>query len=93
MKNTGNIIGALLLGAAVGATLGILFAPDKGSETRKKISDGAKDFTDDIKKKVKDATDKFKQEANGASEYAEEKIGEYKNKAKNKGDQFSTGTY
>lgn len=90
MENSGKVIGALLLGAAVGAALGILLAPDKGSETRKKLVGGAKDFADDLKKKAKEAADKFKNNADEASDYAEGKLDELKNKAKNKADQFST---
>ena len=34
-----NVLAAFLGGAAVGATLGKLFAPEKGEDTRAKIAD------------------------------------------------------
>jgi len=38
MKNL-NVLAAFLGGAAVGAALGILFAPEKGEDTRHKIAE------------------------------------------------------
>ena len=45
-----NNLGTLLAGAAIGAGLGVLFAPKKGSETRKLLGEKI----DELCKKVKD---------------------------------------
>lgn len=47
--DTSGAVVALLAGLAVGAVLGVLFAPDSGKKTREKISDKAMDVTDNIK--------------------------------------------
>ena len=60
MKDKNLIIG-LLGGVAVGAALGVLFAPAKGSETRKKISDKGHDLKDSLKDTACRISDKISQ--------------------------------
>ena len=48
MKNTDVFVG-VLSGLAVGALLGVLFAPDKGSNTRREIAQKGTDLTDNLK--------------------------------------------
>ncbi len=73
--NSGKVIGALLIGAAIGGVLGVLFAPDKGSETRKKMMGKADDLTGSLKDKFNKLMDDVKKEfavaKQKASEFAE----------------------
>ena len=57
MSRKSDIGIALLVGVAVGAGLGILLAPDKGSKTREKIKEGL----GEAKQKVKDKYDEVKE--------------------------------
>lgn len=56
MEN-GKIVLGVLGGIAVGALLGVLFAPDKGSITRRKISKKGEEYLDDIKDKFDEFLD------------------------------------
>lgn len=55
--STGKVLLGLLAGIAAGATLGILFAPDKGSSTRKKIAQKGEDYVDELEGKFNDFID------------------------------------
>lgn len=55
--DTGKVFLGALAGLATGAILGILFAPDKGSNTRKKITDKGRDAVGDLKTKYNDVID------------------------------------
>jgi len=60
MTNNAKIIAVLAAGVAAGAVLGILVAPDKGSETRKKVSEEGKRLAQTLKEKfnrVKERTE------------------------------------
>ncbi|HKO75833.1 MAG TPA: YtxH domain-containing protein [Flavobacterium sp.] len=58
-NNTGNTIVAILVGAAIGAGIGILFAPDKGSKTREKLKDGFDDAKHNLQDKFHDVSEKL----------------------------------
>jgi gas vesicle protein len=61
MSNTsGNSLLALLTGALIGAGIGILYAPDKGTKTREKIKDGFQDAKDDLKQKLDEVSEQLK---------------------------------
>jgi len=44
--SSGKVLLGILTGAAAGALLGVLFAPEKGSVTRKKISKKGEDYAE-----------------------------------------------
>lgn len=54
VMNPNKIIIGVLAGLAAGALLGILYAPAKGSDTRKKITKSGRDLTDAVKEKYND---------------------------------------
>ncbi len=59
-SNTGNTILALIVGTAIGAGIGILFAPEKGTKTRQKFKDGYDDAIKDLQHKFDEASDELK---------------------------------
>lgn len=52
--SSGKVVSAAILGLATGAILGILFAPEKGTDTRKKIAKKSKESIEDMKAKYED---------------------------------------
>lgn len=53
----GKILLGILSGAAAGAAVGMLFAPKKGTETRKRIADRSNEYMYETKSKFNDLAD------------------------------------
>jgi gas vesicle protein len=62
MSNT-KLLLALLGGAAAGAALGVLFAPEKGSEMRRNITDTARRITDALLSKAEQLVEEAESQA------------------------------
>ncbi|MGE5109054.1 MAG: YtxH domain-containing protein, partial [Sphingobacteriales bacterium] len=63
MKDISKILIAVGAGVVAGGILGILFAPDKGAETRHKIAEGSKKLKDGFSRKLKMGKEKIEEEA------------------------------
>jgi len=92
--STGKVLLGVMAGAAAGAVLGILFAPDKGSATRKKIMDMTDDYAGNLKEKITKVintiTEKVGNVSDSAKDLAEEGasgVREVKNTIKNSVDE------
>lgn len=55
--STGKVVLGTVAGLAIGGILGILFAPEKGSVTRRQILDSGNDCADQLKSKYNELAD------------------------------------
>ncbi|KAF2519014.1 YtxH domain-containing protein [Flavobacterium salilacus subsp. salilacus] len=65
---------AVIAGVAIGAVAGILFAPDEGSKTRRKIKEGYDSKKDELKDKLHDLTEQIKNKFGSSKEDIESGI-------------------
>ncbi|HLP71599.1 MAG TPA: YtxH domain-containing protein [Bacteroidales bacterium] len=70
-----SLVTGIVAGAAAGALLGVLYAPDKGAETRRKIGEKGDELRDTLKQKFEGA----KHQANDLLDKGKSKIYEAKN--------------
>jgi gas vesicle protein len=79
--NSGKVLLGVLAGVAVGATLGILFAPARGKSTRRKISRKSDEYADELKKtfnafvgSISKKAKKMKEEASLMAEFGKQEV-------------------
>ena len=68
MKTISKLMVAVGAGVAIGSVLGVLFAPDKGSETRRKLQEGRKKLGEKVDEKLKWSKEKLNEKVKRAEE-------------------------
>ena len=86
MANTGNTLLALVTGAAIGAGIGLLYAPDSGEKTRKKLKKDAKKTQDRLNKRYHETTSNLSEKAKKARSDFEYRLEETLSSASHKAD-------
>lgn len=86
MASTGNTLLALITGAAIGAGFGLLYAPDSGEKTRKRLQKDAKDAQDRFYKKYNETTSNLSERAQKARVDFEHRLEETLSSASYKAD-------
>lgn len=90
-NDSGSVLLALLVGAAIGAGVGILYAPDEGSKTRQRIKDKAQEASDDLVQRVNSARDELTRSAADQKEEFDKKLEETISKMSYKADDIIAG--
>jgi gas vesicle protein len=70
----GNVALGALAGLAIGGIAGILFAPEKGSKTRRQIVDKSNDFMNELKSKLDEIQDTLADKFERTKKDAEELV-------------------
>jgi gas vesicle protein len=70
--STGKVLIGTLAGLAIGAIAGILFAPEKGSVTRKQILSKGEGYVDDLKSKFDEFSDSIMEKFEATTKEAED---------------------
>ncbi len=55
--STGKVLLGVLIGAAAGAAAGLLLAPERGVDTREKLTEMSEEYLDTVKDKFDDLLD------------------------------------
>ncbi len=79
MKSLKVLLG-LLTGVAAGALMGVLFAPEKGSKTRKQLLNKSEDYVDVIKDRLDTLLDGIEDKYDKTKKKAEDLVSEGKDK-------------
>ncbi|RYM34200.1 YtxH domain-containing protein [Brumimicrobium glaciale] len=72
--DSGKVVIGVVAGMAVGAILGVLFAPHKGTDTRDLISSKSSDTINDLKLKVTGVMDSLANKLHSEEKELSEKI-------------------